>query len=260
MSEAQVVAILIGAPAWAPDAARLLRAAGLRTIALEDPTRYLDRLIDAHPALIMVDGDMPGWPWWVTTPKVRQETRRIPLLVIASDPHIKIDAREAGADHFLDVATLGDTLPAAIDALARVPDTSWLDELACQCAEPMPLPGQEGIARFNAGDYYGQHDFFEALWMAEPGPVRDLYRAILQVGVAYHHITQGNPRGALKMLRRSAQWFASLPDVCQGVNVRQLREDAAAVEAALRAADGADFDAAEWLPLPPLRTISDTES
>ena len=122
------------------------------------------------------------------------------------------------------------------------------------------IASTDHIARFNAGDYYDQHDFFEALWMAEPGPVRDLYRAILQVGVAYHHITQGNPRGALKMLRRSAQWFASLPDVCQGVDVRQLREDAAAVEAALRAADGADFDAAEWLPLPPLRTISDTES
>ena len=50
-----------------------------------------------------------------------------------------------------------------------------------------------------AGDYYGQHDLFEMLWMAELGPVRPLPRDIA-VGVAYHHIRQGNPRGALKML------------------------------------------------------------
>ncbi len=43
--------------------------------------------------------------------------------------------------------------------------------------------------------------------MAESGPVRDLYRAILQVGVAYYHITRGNHAGGLRMLRRCVQWF-----------------------------------------------------
>jgi hypothetical protein len=63
--------------------------------------------------------------------------------------------------------------------------------------------------------------------------VRDLYRAILQVGVAYYQVTRGNLRGARKMLLRSIQWLALLPDVCQGVDVAQLRHDANAVRAEL---------------------------
>ena len=69
--------------------------------------------------------------------------------------------------------------------------------------------------------------------MHEPGPVRQLYQGVLQVGIAYYQITRGNGRGALKMLLRSIQWLAPLPDVCQGINVAQLRADAAAVRAEL---------------------------
>jgi len=260
MAAQRPVAVIIGAPAWADEATRALTDAGLQTLSFNDRERYIDDLIDAHPALILVDAAAPDWTWWVTTPKVRQETRRIPLIVVSPDPASKPVALGAGADRFLQTESLADSLPGAIEALARMPDAAQQEALACQCAEPMPSLGQEGIARFNSGDYYGQHDLFEMLWMAEPGPVRDLYRAILQVGVAYHHIRQGNPRGALKMLRRSAQWFARLPDVCQGVDVRRLREDAGSVEAALRAlseADLAAFDPDRWPPLPPLRTVSD---
>lgn len=260
MATQRPVAVLVGTPAWADDAARVLADAGLQTLPLNDPATYIDDLIAIHPALILVDAAAPDWAWWVTTPKVRQETRRIPLIVVSADPAREPAALGAGADRFLPADFLADTLPGAIEALARLPDAAQQETLACQCAEPMPPLGLQGIERFNAGDYYGQHDLFEMLWMAELGPVRDLYRAILQVGVAYHHIRQGNPRGALKMLRRSAQWFAHLPDVCQGVDVRRLREDASSVEAMLRAlseADLAAFDPDRWPPLPPLHTVSD---
>jgi hypothetical protein len=52
------------------------------------------------------------------------------------------------------------------------------------------------------------------------------------------------------MLNRSVQWFWMLPDVCQGVDVRQLREDAERVRATLKAADPAtDFDLTLLKPL-----------
>jgi uncharacterized protein len=105
--------------------------------------------------------------------------------------------------------------------------------LDCQCAEAMPADGLLGIEKFNAGEYYPQHDLFEALWVAEAGPVRDLYRAILQVGVAYYQVTRGNFRGAAKMLKRSVQWLDRLPNSCRGVDVAQLRVDSAAVRAEL---------------------------
>ena len=74
---------------------------------------------------------------------------------------------------------------------------------------------------------------------------RDLYRAILQVGVAYYQIERGNFRGALKMLQRSVQWLHLLPDQCQGIDVAQLRRDSYRVRAELQrlGPDGlAEFD------------------
>ncbi len=126
-------------------------------------------------------------------------------------------------------------------------DADAVEALVRQCQEPMPAEGLEAIALFNAGEYYRQHDQFEALWVAETEPVRDLYRAILQVGVAYYQVQRGNQRGALKMLLRSLQWLRLLPDVCRGVDIAQLRADADAVRAELERVgpDGmADFDRA----------------
>ena len=64
--------------------------------------------------------------------------------------------------------------------------------------------------------------------------------------------------GAVKMLRRSVQWFALLPDVCQGIDVHQLREDAARVRAALDALDPADIDTFDRSLLKPVRLVADS--
>jgi hypothetical protein len=85
--------------------------------------------------------------------------------------------------------------------------------------------------------------------------VRDLYRAILQVGVAYYQITRGNPRGALKMLLRSVQWIAILPDVCQGVDVKRLRDDSYGVRAALESMDPDDIAAFDPRLLKPVQMV-----
>ena len=88
--------------------------------------------------------------------------------------------------------------------------------------------------------------------MKTAGPVRDLYRAILQVGVAYYQIERGNYRGAVKMLQRSVQWLYHLPDSCQGIDVARLRRDSYAVRAALQRLGPerfAEFDRALLKPL-----------
>jgi hypothetical protein len=120
------------------------------------------------------------------------------------------------------------------------------------CAEPLPARAQEAIRLFNSGEYYRQHDLLEALWRDEPRRVRDLYQGILQVGVAYYQVTQGNRRGAVKMLMRAERWLATLPDVCQTVDVAALRADAARVKAALLALSDEEigrFDRALFAPV-----------
>lgn len=111
------------------------------------------------------------------------------------------------------------------------------------CADPLPAAAAAALALFNAGEYYQQHDALEALWRAEPRPVRRLYQGVLQIGVAYYQIEQGNRRGALKMLMRGLRWLVDLPDVCQTIDVAALRADAEAVRAALMGCDDlAAFD------------------
>jgi uncharacterized protein len=120
------------------------------------------------------------------------------------------------------------------------------------CAEPLPPRATEAIRLFNSGEYYRQHDLLEALWRDEPRRVRDLYQGILQVGVAYYQVTQGNRRGAVKMLMRAERWLAPLPDVCQTVDVAALRADADRVKAALLALSDAEigrFDRGLFAPV-----------
>ena len=82
-----------------------------------------------------------------------------------------------------------------------------------------------GIKRFNAGQYWLAHEALEDAWNAEPGPIRDLYRGILQAAVVYHHISQQNYRGALKVYQRSEKWLRKWPAICRGVDVDRLRND-----------------------------------
>lgn len=118
------------------------------------------------------------------------------------------------------------------------------DDLTSACAQPLPDLARQAIERFNAGQYYEQHDLLELLWAQTEGEIRELYRAILQVGIAYYHITQGNRVGALKMLKRASRWLEGLPDHCQGVDLADLKQNAEAVRnELLRVEDNlGDFD------------------
>jgi predicted metal-dependent hydrolase len=133
----------------------------------------------------------------------------------------------------LSSADLLKNLRKIVNDYARVPDPVLIEQLDCECKEVLPELAQEGVRKFNEGQYYKQHDLFEELWMQTEGPVRDLYRAVLQVGIAYYQIERGNYRGALKMLQRSVQWLLILPEACQGIDVKQLREDSFRVRAEL---------------------------
>jgi predicted metal-dependent hydrolase len=202
--------------------------------------------------MILVDAGDADWRFWVSTPKSSPATRRIPIVVAAEDADARRAAFIAGADFALSAAELTAQIQSLVQEYARVEDPARIEQLECECQEALPPLAVEGIAQFNAGNYYRQHDLFEAQWMKTEGPVRDLYRAILQVGIAYYQIERGNHRGALKMLLRSVQWLLILPDVCQGVDVRQLREDSFRVRAELEAIqpdDIAQFDCSLLKPV-----------
>lgn len=186
---------------------------------------YMNMLIESWAALILVDSRDEKWAIWTSTPKSSPATRRIPIILVSDDAEIQENASLQGVDFAISSDELKNNLLKWVNEVARIPDPEMMKQLACDCQEALPELAQEGIRKFNAGEYYKQHDLFEEQWMATTSPVRDLYRAVLQVGIAYYQIEQGNYRGAVKMLQRSVQWLLILPDTCQGINIKKLRED-----------------------------------
>jgi len=85
----------------------------------------------------------------------------------------------------------------------------------------------EGIAQFNRGEFFEQHETLELLWRAETRDVRRLYQGILQIGVAFHHLRRLNHHGTVYMLTRGSAYLAPFVPVCQGVDVSRLLTDAA---------------------------------
>ena len=103
----------------------------------------------------------------------------------------------------------------------------------CGCDGPPCEALRRGAALFNQREFYAQHDVLEDAWRAEAGPVRDLYRGVLQVGVGCYHLSRGNHRGACNLLRYGLARLEPFEPVCLGVDVTALRAEAARALAAL---------------------------
>ncbi len=67
--------------------------------------------------------------------------------------------------------------------------------------ERIPELVLQGIEEFNKGEFYECHEYLEEAWMQEPRRVRFLYQGILQIGVGFYHLQNGNWRGATGLLR-----------------------------------------------------------
>ena len=233
--------------------AGLLSARGdFACIALDEAAAFLPALIENRAAIALIDSAHPAAIALILAAKTSAATRRVPLVLTGDDSSVRADAISAGAERAISWTELESQLPAILKEFARVPSAESLARLDCECAEPLPPLAVQGAQAFNRGEFYRQHDLFEELWVATEGPVRDLYRAILQVGVAYYQVERGNFRGALKMLQRSVQWLHHLPDNCQGVDVAALRRDSYAVRADLQRLGAERLDEFDRAMLKPL--------
>jgi hypothetical protein len=190
----------------------------------------IEKLTVWKPALILCDLGNEQIPWreWVALIKSVPATRRYPLICFGS--HVAADkikiAQEAGADAVLARSSFFSDLANIIQKFARPIDYQALVET---CQLPLSHLALEGLELFNRGDYFEAHELLEEAWNEDETPGRELYRAILQVAVAYLQVERGNYSGVLKMFLRVRQWIDPLPDQCRGVDVARLRQDAEAV-------------------------------
>ena len=187
-----------------------------------------------RPGLLLFDLNNDRVPWrrWIALLKSSAATRRIPILAFGShmDVETMTAAREAGADEVVARSRFTSELPNLLRKHLVRPDEA---AIAAVCTDPLSALAREGIALFNAGEYFESHELLEDAWNADETAGKELYRAILQIAVAYLQIERRNYRGAVKMFLRMRQWIDPLPDRCRGVDVADLRSNALKVEAEL---------------------------
>jgi uncharacterized protein len=115
-----------------------------------------------------------------------------------------------------------------------------------RCDENPPELLLHGIEQFNRGEYFEQHETLETLWRAENGPVRDLYRGILQVGVALHHLRRGNFHGACVLFEEGMGRLVPFAPECQAVDIESLLSSARRAHAALLEKGAARIGEFDW--------------
>lgn len=190
----------------------------------------VDRITQWRPVLIVFDLGNDSIPWknWINLLTSLPATRRIPVLCFGS--HVNIDdmqaAKLAGAKEVVARSRFVQNLPDLLVKHARLIDQDLLEG---SCQSSLSSLAVQGMEQFNGGKYFKAHESLENAWLEDQTPGRDLYQAVLQIAVAYYQIMRGNYKGAAKMFLRVRQWIEPLPDVCRGVQVAKLRQDAGIV-------------------------------
>ncbi len=117
------------------------------------------------------------------------------------------------------------------------------------CNEVPPPAFRQGIDEFNQGAYFDAHETLETLWKAESGPVRNLLQGVIQLATGMHHVRGGNRKGALALVERAVAKLEPY-QVCLGIDVAALRDDAGRVVARLRELGPGELDAFPWSEAP----------
>lgn len=128
-----------------------------------------------------------------------------------------------------------------------------------RCHEAPPEGLLLGIKQFNQREYFEAHETLEALWNAEPDPIRVLYKGILQVGVGCYHLLRGNYRGATLKLQTGADYLTAFAPRCMGVQVVSLIDDAQRLRAAIVAAGPQRLGEVDRALLPIIHLAADGE-
>jgi hypothetical protein len=84
---------------------------------------------------------------------------------------------------------------------------------------------RKGVDEFNRGYFFECHDTLEDMWTGVRGPSRDFFQGLIQVSVAFYHLSNDNPEGAQSMLRRALKRFERYPDLYFGFDLGAHREE-----------------------------------
>jgi uncharacterized protein len=114
---------------------------------------------------------------------------------------------------------------------------------------PGPLLAEEerrafdkGVGEFNRGYFFECHDTLEEMWTGLRGPARDFFQGLIQVSVAFYHLSNGNRAGAASMLRRALKRFEKYPDRYFGFDLGRHRRELRSWQQRLEEGSVAELD------------------
>ncbi|MCX2726381.1 DUF309 domain-containing protein [Thermomicrobium sp. 4228-Ro] len=84
----------------------------------------------------------------------------------------------------------------------------------------------EAATLYEAGEYFTCHEVLEALWRGTEGPLRELYRGLIQIVVGLYHVQRGNLVGGRHVLARGLARVERYPSPCVGIDLVQLCQGA----------------------------------
>ena len=75
----------------------------------------------------------------------------------------------------------------------------------------------KGIESFNQKEYYDAHEYFEEMWINYKLEDKIFIQALLQLSVAYFHISNSNKNGALGLFKKSISKLDRYLDTYQDI-------------------------------------------
>ncbi len=112
------------------------------------------------------------------------------------------------------------------------------------------------IRQFNSGQWYECHETLEALWLEEPGEVRDFYQGLVQIAIALHHWRNGNFNGALKLLDGGGGYLKRVATPCLWVDVAELIRQVTRVRDELQRLGAEDMSTLDGALIPRITTVT----
>lgn len=107
----------------------------------------------------------------------------------------------------------------------------------------------QGVGQFNSGYYFECHDTLEEMWAGVRGPSRDFFQGLIQVAVAFYHLSGGNLAGAHSMLARALKRFERYPQRYFGFDLAAHRQELQAWSERIAAGEVGDLredEAPHW--------------
>ena len=84
----------------------------------------------------------------------------------------------------------------------------------------------QAIEEFNTHRFFQCHETLEDIWRAEPRPLRQFYKGVIQVAAGFHHLRRNNWKGTVNKLDSGARYLEPFRPRYLGVDVQRLIDEA----------------------------------